>query len=76
LKLREELKTKTLARSRRQNQGKLGLKEADRTEKPSLAPTCADGLIVPLTLKTHTRGLSARRPERVSLRTRQRILDP
>ena len=37
LKRREELKTKTLARRRRQNQGMPGLKGAGRTEKPSLA---------------------------------------
>ena len=36
---RRGLKEKMLAHRRRQNQGKPGLKEADRTEKPSLAPT-------------------------------------
>ena len=38
LNRREELDAKTLARRRRRNKGKPGLKEADRTEKPSLAP--------------------------------------
>jgi hypothetical protein len=38
LKRREELKTKTLARRRRQNQGMPRPEGADRTEKPSLAP--------------------------------------
>jgi len=36
---RQELKEKTLARRRRRNHGMPGLKEPDRTEKPSLAPT-------------------------------------
>jgi len=34
----EKLETQTLARRRRQNQGKPGPKEPDRTEKTSLAP--------------------------------------
>ena len=38
LKRREELKTKTLARRRRQNQGMPRPEGADRTEKPSLVP--------------------------------------
>ena len=38
LKRREGLKEKTLARRRRRNKGKPRLKEADRTEKTSLAP--------------------------------------
>jgi transposase InsO family protein len=38
LNRRRELKTKTLARRRRQNQRKPGPKEPDRTEKPSLPP--------------------------------------
>ena len=37
LKRREELKQKTLARRRRQNQGKPKPRETDRPEKPSLA---------------------------------------
>ena len=38
LKRRGKLETQTLARRRRQNQGKPGPKEPDRTEKTSLAP--------------------------------------
>ena len=38
LNRRGELKTKTLARRQRQNKGMPGLKQPDRTEKPSLAP--------------------------------------
>lgn len=38
LKRRQELKAKTLAWRRRQNHGKPGPKESDRTEKSSLAP--------------------------------------